>query len=165
MNVPLKIEDINVEESIANVRRLIKEEKSLSPALSIALELLLTLITLLLNRLGLNSQNSSTPPASDPNRKKKAKNGNGNKPGGQKGHVGKHLELDDDPDQIEEIKVDPKTLPADGKFQIVGYERRQVFDIDISRFVTEYRAEIMEDENGRLVVAPFPSQAKPSQAK
>ena len=160
MKVPLKIENINVEESIANVRQLLKEEKNLSPTLSVALDLLLTLITLLLNRLGLNSQNSSTPPASDPNRKKQTKSGNGKKAGGQKGHTGKHLELEDDPDQIEEIKIDPETLPADGQFEIVGYERRQVFDIDISRFVTEYRAEIMQDENGRRIVAPFPSQVK-----
>jgi transposase len=31
-----------------------------------------------------------------------------------------------------------------------------VFDIDISRIVTEYRAQILEDENGQRFTAPFP---------
>jgi len=64
------VENIQVEETIERVRKQIEEEKGLSPALRASLELLLTLITLLLNRLGLNSRNSSKPPASDSNRKK-----------------------------------------------------------------------------------------------
>ena len=66
----MKVENIQVEETIERVRKQIEEEKDLSPALRASLELLLTLITLLLNRLGLNSRNSSKPPASDSNRKK-----------------------------------------------------------------------------------------------
>jgi transposase len=31
-----------------------------------------------------------------------------------------------------------------------------VFDIDISRFVTEYQAQILENEQGHRFVAPFP---------
>jgi len=156
----LIIENIKVEETIENVRQQLEEEKDLSPALRTSLDLLLTLVALLLSRLGLNSQNSSQPPASDPNRKKTNKKGSGKKPGGQNGHAGRHLELEDNPDIIEEIKVDPTTLPADGQFESVGYERRQVFDIEISRVVTEYRAEIMEDEQGRRIVAPFPKRVK-----
>lgn len=156
----MKVENIQVEETIERVRKQIEEEKDLSPALRASLELLLTLITLLLNRLGLNSRNSSKPPASDPNRKKKNKTGNGNKAGGQKGHSGNHLELEDDPDLIEEIKVNRDTLPKGRIFQSVGFEQRQVFDIEISRIVTEYRAEIMEDEKGNRVVAPFPDHVK-----
>jgi transposase len=38
----------------------------------------------------------------------------------------------------------------------VGYESRQVFDIEISRTVTEYRSEIVEDESGNRFVAKFP---------
>ncbi len=155
----MTIEGIPVEETLEKVKKLIAEEKTLSPALRASLELLLTLVNLLLNRLGLNSRNSSKPPSSDPNRKKKRSNGN-NKPGGQKGHAGNHLELVDDPDHIESLKVDPATLPSDGAFQCIGYERRQVFDIQISRVVTEYQAEILEDERGRRVVAPFPESVK-----
>lgn len=156
----MEIENIQVEETLEKVKRPLEEEQNLSPALRASLELLLTLVTLLLNRLGLNSRNSSQPPASDPNREKKRKNGSGKRPGGQKGHAGNHLELVDDPDHIEVLKVDRATLPADGNFQCVGHERRQVFDIQISRVVTEYRAEILEDERGRRVVAPFPEQVK-----
>jgi len=155
----MTIDDIPVEQTLEKVKQQIEEEKSLSPALRASLDLLLTLVTLLLNRLGLNSRNSSKPPSSDPNRKKKRNNGNKN-PGGQQGHAGKHLELIDDPDHIEVIKVDRATLPADGNFQYVGHERRQVFDIQISRVVTEYQAEILEDERGRRVTAPFPDSVK-----
>jgi hypothetical protein len=31
-----------------------------------------------------------------------------------------------------------------GAYQTIGYESRQVFDLDIRRFVTEYRAEMMK---------------------
>jgi transposase len=155
----MTIDNIPVEQTIETVKRQIEQEKNLSPALRASLELLLTLVTLLLNRLGLNSRNSSKPPSSDPNRKKKRNHGNNN-PGGQKGHTGNHLELVDDPDHVESLKVDRTTLPSDGTFRCIGYERRQVFDIQISRVVTEYQAEILEDERGRRVVAPFPEHVK-----
>ncbi|QFY88696.1 hypothetical protein D5125_03925 [Magnetovirga frankeli] len=87
------IDNIPVEQTLESVRRQLDEEKNLSPALRESLELLLTLTTLLLNRLGLNSRNSSKPPSTDPNRKKAGKNGNNNTPGAQKGHTGHHLEL------------------------------------------------------------------------
>ena len=57
--ISLKIESIPVEETIERVRRQLDEEESLSPALRSSLELLLVLVSLLLNRLGLNSRNSS----------------------------------------------------------------------------------------------------------
>jgi transposase len=156
----LKVENIQVDKTIEKVRKQIEEEKELSPALRASLDLLLTLVTLLLNRLGLNSRNSSKSPASGPNRKKEKKKGSGNKPGGQKGHAGNYLEMIDAPGHIEDLKIDRIALPADGQFQCVGYECRQIFDIQISREVTEYRAEIMEDEQGRRVVAPFPEHVK-----
>jgi transposase len=155
------IEDIKVEETVNQVKRQLQEEENLSPALRASLELLLALVSVLLNRLTLDSNNSSKPPSTDPNRIKKGRGnrgGNGNKPGGQKGHPGSHLEREEQPDEIKDIKVDRSTLPRDGHFQPVGYEWRQVFDIDISRFVTEYRAEILMDEQGRRVVAPFPDK-------
>lgn len=155
----MKIENLEVEQTLEKVKKQIEEEKNLSPALRASLELLLTLVTLLLNRLGLNSHNSSKPPSSDPNRKKKRNNGNNN-PGAQKGHTGNHLELVDDPDHVESLKVDRATLPTDGTFRCIGLERRQVFNIQISRVVTEYQAEILEDERGRRVVAPFPEHVK-----
>ena len=154
------IDNIKVEETIEQARRQLEAENNLSPALRASIELLLLLVTLLVKRLGLNSRNSSTPPAADPHRKKQPRRGNGNRPGAQAGHAGQHLELVDEPDRVETIRVDPDALPGDGRFRCIGYERRQVFDIDISRVVTEYRAQIMEDERGRRVVAPFPPGVK-----
>ncbi|MCP4009064.1 MAG: transposase, partial [Proteobacteria bacterium] len=79
----------------------------------------------------------------------------GKKPGGQKGHIGTTLKKVDDPDKIELIDIDRRTLPA-GRYHRAGYEARQVFDIDISRLVTEYRAQVLEDDKGNRFVASFP---------
>jgi len=56
---------------------------------------------------------------------------------------------------VEVIKVDRRKLPR-GEYKEVGYESRQVFDSEISRIVTEYRAEILEDAKGNEFVASFP---------
>jgi transposase len=118
-------------------------------------EVLILLISLLANRLNLNSTNStnstnsSKPPSSDPNRKKKPRPKTGRKKGGQKGHVGITLKKVDDPDIIEPIPIDRRTLPS-GQYHEAGFEARQVFDIDISRVVTEYRAQVLEDDSERF---------------
>jgi transposase len=43
----------------------------------------------------------------------------------------------EDPDAIQALKLDRRTLPRGSEFRVVGYERRQVIDLDISRFITE----------------------------
>jgi transposase len=151
----MKLENIDIEVTIEKVRNLVREDKQLSAGLKSMIELLILIITLLANRLNLNSTNSSNPPSSDPNRKKQPKPKTGKKPGGQKGHVGKTLEKVDDPDNIELIEVDRRKLPI-VRYREVGFDTRQVFDIDISRVVTEYRAQIIEDDNGNRFVATFP---------
>ncbi|MDH3935405.1 MAG: IS66 family transposase [Gammaproteobacteria bacterium] len=153
----MKIEDIDIDSAINSVKELLRKEKDLSPALRSALEVLLLLVALLLNRMTLNSKNSSKPPSTDPNRKKTSKKGKSNrKPGGQKGHNGTTLEPVDDPDDVSEILIDRRTLPKGARYQEVGHECRQVIDIDISRFVIEYRAQILEDDQGNRFVAAFP---------
>jgi transposase len=62
----------------------------------------------------------------------------------------------EDPDEVIEIEVDRTTLPPNGDYKIVGHETRQVIDLDISRFVTEYRAQVLEDELGNRYTARFP---------
>ena len=151
----MKIEALNVDETIEKTRKLLAEDLSVSPALKSSIELLLVLVTLLLNQLGLNSSNSSKPPSSDPNRKKKKKAPSTRKPGGQKGHKGTTLQKFSDPDVIEKILVDKTTLPK-GDYKNVGYESRQIVDIDIARIVTEYRAQVLEDANGKYYTASFP---------
>ncbi|MBT8407979.1 MAG: IS66 family transposase [Deltaproteobacteria bacterium] len=153
----MKIEDIDVDSAINSVKEQLKKESDLSPALRSALEVLLLLVTLLLNRMTLDSNNSSKPPSTDPNREKASKKGrSGRKPGGQKGHNGTRLEPVDDPDEVTEIKIDRRTLPKGPEYREAGHEIRQVIDVDISRFVSEYRAQVLEDDQGHRFVACFP---------
>lgn len=65
----MKIENIDIEATIEKVRILVREDKQLSAGLKSMIELLILIITLLANRLNLNSTNSSKPPSSDPNTK------------------------------------------------------------------------------------------------
>ena len=74
-----------------------------------------------------------------------------------KGHVGINLQRVDDPDAIKHIDIDRRTLPR-GNYVDHGYESRQRFDIRISRHVTEYRAQVLENERGKRFVAPFPPE-------
>jgi transposase len=153
----VKLDRIDVDATLQKVERLLEQEQGLSPALKSAIELLLVMVALLVNRLNLNSRNSSKPPASDPNRERKRKPKANNPRGGQHGHIGTTLRKVDDPDQIEVLTVDRRMLPR-GRYTERGFESRQVIDIDISRFVTEYRAQILEDQQGNRFVAEFPEQ-------
>lgn len=151
----MTIENIDIDATLRKVEKLLSEEKGLSPAMRSMVELLVLLITLMVGRLNRNSRNSSKPPASDPNRKRESKAKGERKAGGQKGREGVTLERVENPDKVEVIKVDRRKLPR-GEYTVVGYEARQVFDMKISREVTEYRAEIVEDAEGNRFVAPFP---------
>jgi transposase len=152
----LTVDNIDVAATIKKVQQLLAEEAHLSPALRSTLDVLLLVVQLLVNRLSLTSRNSSQPPSKDrfPVREKPAKD-DAKKPGGQPGRIGTTLKKIADPDEIEMLVVDRSTLPA-GDYQDVGYECRQVFDIDIRRLVTEYRAQILQDQNGQCFTAPFP---------
>ena len=89
----MKLNNLNVGDTIAKARELLKEEKNISPALRSVIEVLLALMQVMLERFSLNSKNSNKPPSSDPNRKKKKKDKqkSNRKPGGQPGRVGKQL--------------------------------------------------------------------------
>lgn len=151
----MTIENIDIDVTLQKVGKLLSEEKGLSPAMRSMVELLVLLITLLVGRLNRNSRNSSKPPSSDPNRQRESKAKGERKAGGQKGREGVTLEKVENPDKVEVIKVDRRKLPR-GEYKVVGYEARQVFDIEISRKVTEYRAEIIEDRKGNRFTAHFP---------
>lgn len=154
----MSVGKINVSSTLRRAERLLREDKSASPALRAVVEVLITLIQLLIQKVGTNSTNSSLPPSQDPHRQRGSK-GKGaarqRRPGGQPGHEGATLQPDPHPDRIEPIAIDCRTLPA-GRYKPAGYEARQVIDIEIHKHVTEYRAEILEDERGRQFVAPFP---------
>lgn len=151
----MKLDNIDVDTAINNARQLIEQERDLSPALRSALDVLLLLLSLLLNRTTLNSRNSSKPPSTDPNRIKPTRTKSNKTTGAQPGHAGKTLTKIVNPDVVDVIKLDRRDLPK-GKYTQRGFETRQVFDINISRVVTEYRAQILEDAQGRCFVAPFP---------
>jgi len=153
----LTVDNIDVEATVKKVQQLLAEEAQLSPALRSTLDVLLLVVQLLVNRLSLTSRNSSQPPSKDrfPLREKST-GATARKPGGQPGRVGTTLQKVDDPDDIEVLAVDRSALPA-GEYREIGYECRQVFDIDIRRLVTEYRAQILQDQNGQRFTAPFPA--------
>lgn len=149
---------IDVTHTLEEVERTLREDATLSPQLRSLLQLLLTLIGLLMGKLGLNSRNSSLPPSRDPHRQRGSKRkaqGEKRKPGGQPGHAPANLQPELNPDRIEPIDIDRRTLPP-GKYTEAGFEARQVIDIEISRVVTEYRAQILKDAAGNRWVAQFP---------
>ena len=151
----MKLDGIDIPETVASIKKQIDDDSSVSPALRASINLMILIVTLLCNRLGLNSQNSSKPPSSDPNRKKKATADPKSKPGGQKGRKGVTLTKFDKPDVVKKLTV-AKKLIGKGNFKEVGVETRQVVDIEFKRVITEYQAQVLEDENGKRLVAKFP---------
>jgi len=152
-----------LKETIEKVKQDLEKEENLSPSLVASINSIFDETQLLLNKLELNSKNSSKPPSSDPNRKKKKKNGKGKKSqGGQNGHKGTTLAIDEDetPDEIEEIEIDLKKLPPEGNYTFSRWEKRRVISIKITRHIKEYHVAVFVDENGNEFKADFPKNVK-----
>ncbi len=154
----MTVNDIDVESTIKTAQQLLAEESQLSPALRTILGVLIMLVQIMAGRLNLNSRNSSKPPSSNRfgNGGKGDKEGAGKKTGGQPGRIGTTLEKIDNPDVIKPLTVDRSLLPP-GDYTVVGFDSRQVFDIDIRRVVIEYPAEILENQQGQRFTALFPA--------
>lgn len=168
----MKVGTVNITKALERANKALAEDTSLSPGMKGTVELLILIITLLVERLSLNSRNSSKPPSTDnsfdktkpdesesgdvESTKDKEKLKAKRKPGGQNGHVGTTLKPIENPDKIVDIKVDPTTLLQGTIYEDVGFEARQVVEIEISRVVTEYRAQILKDASGKCTVATFP---------
>ena len=146
----MKVKNIDVNTTIEKAKKLLENDAHVSIVAKEEIESLITLVVILVKRLGLNSSNSSKPPSTDQNKNKNKTKESNKKPGGQKGHT---LEMCDNPDKIKNIKLDRRTLPKGKKYTVYGYESRQVLDIKISTIVTEYRAEILTDEDGKKYTA------------
>jgi transposase len=147
---------IDFEAALANARAQLEKEKNISPAFRSALELLFTICQILMARfIKKNSRNSDTPPAMDPNRTKKSNAEKKRNPGGQPGHEGKTLQPVEHPDEVKKLTVDREKLPP-GQWKEAGYERRQVFDMKVKLYVTEYQAERLVNEKGEYISAEFP---------
>ena len=152
----MTLNTLSISETLANAKRLLAEEKTISPALKAVMEVILVMLQTLMERMNVTSQNSSKPPSQDPHRKKKAAKNEGSKnPGGQQGHVGKVLAKVETPDEIQIIDWDKAQLPV-GEYEEAGYCTRQVIDLRISRHVIEYRAQILKNQKGQLLTAAFP---------
>ena len=121
----MKIESIDVAETIKTTKALIETEASLSLDLKEALDQLLYVTKLMFDRLTLDSSNSSIPPSSDPNRKKDSKENDENEsdsntPGGQLGHPGKTLDFFENPDHVIDIPIDHAPYKTGTYIRVAG---------------------------------------------
>lgn len=148
---------ILVSKTIATTKKVLQENKTWPDDAKVVISSLLEVLSVVSISLGLTSSNSSKPPSSDPNRirRKKVTKGKKRKPGGQKGHIGSRLEPVTNPTVIEVLEIDRRTLP-DGKWTSAGFDKRQVIDIEVAFTVTEYQAEMLQNEQGEIFVAEFP---------
>lgn len=152
----MTLNSIDIPKQLARMKQMLEEDKSPSDSFRIMVEIMVLIIELLLNQRTLNSKNSSKPPSTDGvtgNHKKKS---SGRKPGGQPGRQGSTLKKSDEPDDIKTLNVNRQTLPKGTTYWQVGTENRQVVDIVFQRHITEYQAEVLQDEQGNRYVAPFP---------
>jgi transposase len=143
---------------VAHVEAFVRSNKTLRPDIRGLFEACLVVIRLLLSLVGRDSTNSSIPPSQDPHRAKtthKKTASTKKSPGGQPNRTARFLKKVENPDQIDELSIDRRTLPH-GHYTCVGYESRQVIDLKITRFVTEYRAEVLQDAEGKKHRATFP---------
>jgi len=151
----MNLNSINITEIVEQTKAQLQADKTLTPALKMSIELILVVVVMLAGKLGLNSKNSSIPPSKDINRQKQAKDKSAKSAGGQKGRIGKTLTQTETPDEVQVILVDRNVL-SKGHYREVGFQKRQVVDIDISKVVTEYQAQILENEQGKRFVGEFP---------
>jgi transposase len=153
----LASQKVIVSKAVETARDALRTDETFSESARVVISSLIDIVAICTGQLGLNSSNSSKPPSSDPNRVRRSRTTKGKcrKPGGQKGHKGSRLELIENPTVIEELLIDRRTLPA-GKWTPVGFDKRQVFDIEVSFSVTEYQAEMLKNESGEIFVAEFP---------
>jgi transposase len=147
----------SLNQTIAHLEQLLKDDPHTSAAIKSAVALLIVIVKLMASHLGLDSHNSSKPPSTDPNRERKVRAPSDKKMGGQPNHKGSTLTLCEDPDEIKHIAIDRRTLPK-GHYVEDGYEVRQIIDLHIERVVTEYRAQVLKNENGKRFVAEFPAE-------
>ena len=66
----MALKEVNINITLAKLKQQLKDEKDVSPALRATIERVLVIVTLLAQRLGLNS---SQPPSSDPHRPRQEK--------------------------------------------------------------------------------------------
>ncbi|MBF0312916.1 MAG: IS66 family transposase, partial [Oligoflexia bacterium] len=162
----MTVGSINIEETIKSVQEQLKRDRTVSPAMSMSINLLITVIQLLVSRLLLNSTNSSLSPSSDKLKRKRGKDREKRKTknpiGGQPGHNGETLEQYEEPDEVIPLEIDRRTLSKDEVFTLEEPEKRQVIDVNLEFIVREYQAEVLVDSQGKRYVATFPEHINKS---
>lgn len=118
-------------------------------------------------RLGLNSRNSSKPPSSDGLRKpvpQSLREKSGKPTGGQKGHKGGTLRQIDSPDSVvvHDLTDCPHCAARISDNEVVGINRRQVFDIPEPRIVVTEHQVLRKHCHvcDREVAAAFPAHVR-----
>jgi transposase len=118
------------------------------------------LVQKLVGKLGLNSQNSSKPPSSDPPWMPKSQREKSEKTqGGQRGHKGESLKMVAEPDRVEYHCLEGFcSCGRDlGEAQLVGIARRQVVELPAIRAeVIEHQVEERMCKCGAIQQASFP---------
>ena len=114
-----------------------------------------------------NSKNSHTPCSQDQNRERGSKDSDSDDEpkrsiGGQPGHKGHHLEPFENPDETIKLKLDHSKVPPGKNLRLKGCCKRQVVEVQISKKVVQYEAEIWVDEDGTEYLADFPKGVKAS---
>lgn len=156
----MKLKDIDIGQTLIQAKALVDSNSIMDSGVKALMSLLIMIIELLAGKFGTNSRNSHTPPSQDPFRNKKKSEGTRRKPGGQLGHKGSHLSQTKSPDEIVKVLIDHKVLPEGGSFIELPPEKRQVVDIRLSVFITEYQAQILKDNQGNIYKADFPEAVK-----
>jgi hypothetical protein len=104
-------------------------------------------IRALQEQLAKNSSNSDKPPSSDGLKKphpKSLRQKSGRKPGGQKGHKGRRLEMSATPDHVVRHRLNqcPKCAQDLSQVEPVNMRKRQVYDVPpVAMEVTEHQVE------------------------
>lgn len=123
-------------------------------------------LTELEERTKKDSHNSHKPPSTDKQKQKTCsltkKEKSKKKPGGQKGHPGKTLQMVSNPDKVKLHRLVSCNQCGSSlrKERIIEYDRRQVFELpQIPVEVTEHRAEVKICSHcGQTSVASFPAK-------
>lgn len=156
----MTLKGIEINRTIAEARRALELDGSVSPGLRAIVEVLITIIQILVEKfVKPTSRNSHVAPSQDPHRPKNLeKKGTAKRrPGGQPGHHGSTIERVSNPDYITPLSIDRRKLPNGKRYRRCEDEVRQVIEFTVSSEVTEYRAEVLVDEDGNRYVAEFPA--------
>lgn len=66
----MSVDGIDVTATLERVQKQLDNDQDMSDTTRSLIEVLIVIVSLLVNKLGINSRNSSKPPSTDPNRKK-----------------------------------------------------------------------------------------------